>query len=126
MSERQTEPPPLLPPTGSLQGATIQSTYLTRDIPVYGIQEHEVESLSTLNTQAASYFSAASALVAFGLSIAVNAAFYDTLTPMAIVALKVIMPICLLVALAFFLMGRYARKRGNDVWSRIKAQSRRT
>lgn len=125
MSDRPTEPLRVASSAEPIQGAVIQSTYLTRDIPVYGIQEHEVESLATLNTQSSSWFSAASASAAFGLSIAVNAAFYEILTPTAMITLKV-MPLCFCIAVIFSLMGWYARKRGNDVWSRIKAQSRRT
>jgi hypothetical protein len=39
-------------------GATIRSTYLQREVTVYGIHEYEVETLSYLNSQSSVFFSA--------------------------------------------------------------------
>lgn len=124
MSDHPTEPLHGASSTEPLHGAIIQSTYVTRDITVYGIQEQEVESLATLNTQTSLCFSAASSFMTFGLGIGVNAVFADTLTPVAKIVLKLVMPICCVIAVIFAVMGWYARKRGNDTWSRIKSQSR--
>jgi len=105
-------------------GATVISNYLRREIPVYGIQEHEVEMLSTLTTQSSAYFSLASFIFALASAPVFNAIFTDKLSDVAKLACYYFAPVGFVMAFVFLILGIIAVRTGASTWTRIKNQSR--
>ncbi len=105
------------------EGATVKSVYVTRKVTVYGIQEQEIDSLSTLNTSMNVYLTLALTVLFFGLSPIVNAAFSDKLNDSGRLALYYVTPLCALISLGFFFMCWHASATRASTWKRIKDQS---
>lgn len=105
-------------------GATVSSSYLAREVPVYGIQEQEIEMISSLNAQASTYFSLSSAIIALALSPIINAPFVEKMTDIAKLACYLFSPLCILIAAVFVFLGVSAVKTRDSTWDRIKRQSR--
>jgi hypothetical protein len=89
---------------------------------VYAINENEVSTISSFNTQATFYFAIASFLTSAILSVYTNAAFYSQLTPAGQLA-TAYAPYVLAIAAAFFAMGLTAIWRRRRLWENIKSES---
>src|SRR5258706_10049769 len=82
--------------------APVQVFYVQRTMKVYGINEHETQSLSSLNAQATTFFSLGSSFIGVGLGIWMNVVFATQLTPSGQVAQTVAAPALIIAAVAFF------------------------
>jgi hypothetical protein len=109
--------------TSAPSGAVFTTTYATRTVKVFSITEGEVDSIATTNTQSTAYFSTFSALASLGLSVYVNAAFYDQVTPAGKVLMYVGAPVLITLSLLFAGLGFYIRRRRSSTWDRIKRES---
>jgi hypothetical protein len=63
------------------QGATISTAYVGRQMRAFAIAEHEVRTISMMNTLATIFFSVGTTCLGFAIGIWTNAMFYETLTP---------------------------------------------
>lgn len=104
-------------------GATFQAEYMGRTMKCYPVHENEMESLATLNTEATTFFSVASAAIALGAGILTNAAFAETLTPTAMVSCMIIAPVLGALALVFLGLGFYTTRRRATLWKRITSEA---
>jgi hypothetical protein len=105
-------------------GALVKSSYLERDVLVYGMLEPEAEMLSSLNGQVTIYFSLASAVASVAIGIWINAAFAEKLTSTGDAATHLLAPACLVLSAIFALLGIGIRRTRSTMWERIKRQSR--
>lgn len=114
--------PPTIPAT-PLAGATMRSEYMGRTMKCYPVHEHEMDILSTLNTQTTVFFSAASAFAGIAVSIWISAAFAEAVTVTVKMATLAIGPAALFIALIFGGLALMARKKRSDLWGRIQTES---
>lgn len=91
---------------------------------VYGIFESEVTSISMMNSLATSAFSIASALLSFAVAIWINATFYQTLTPEAVVLSHVVAPGLCVLSVAGCGLGAFALISRRGTWRAIQQESR--
>lgn len=108
---------------GIVAGASVQPFYVQRTMKVYAINEHEVQTLSSLNAQATVFFSLGSFFLSAALGIWTNAAFATEPSAMSQVANMFIAPGCLVVAVAFMILGWVAMRSRNSTWQTIKNES---
>ena len=104
-------------------GASVQSEYMVRKMKCYPVQETEMDSLATLNTQATGFFSTASAILALAAGVWTNAIFNTTLTPMAELATKFVAPFLLVLAAFYFWMAIDTARKRSSLWRKIKSES---
>jgi hypothetical protein len=90
---------------------------------VYALHEHEIQTISMMNTQATVFFSAGSGFVSFGLGIIVNALFQTNLTPSGEVLFKIGAPLVVLCSMLFFGLGFWAIHKRNNTFAQIKRES---
>lgn len=67
---------PSVSPTTS-QGATVQPVYVERSMRVYAIHENEAETLASLNTQSAAFFSTGWSLISAAVGVWINGMFFE-------------------------------------------------
>jgi len=107
-----------------ISGATVTPLYVQRQMKVYAIHGHEIDTLSMFNAAATVCFSVASFIGSAAVSIWVNRIFYTQLTPEAAVATIYVAPGLLLLAVVFIGLGIYAMRRRKSTWQTIKDESR--
>jgi hypothetical protein len=109
--------------TGSPRGATIYTSYATRQVKAYPVFETEIESFNLFNALTLAGFSIGSACIAFAVGIWTNAAFTDKLTPEATIASKIVGPALLVFAALAFVFGFWAKRQRTTTWEQIKRES---
>lgn len=90
----------------------------------YAVYHDEVSSLSYLNTQATLFFTVASSLVSFAVSIWTNAIFYTGLTPAGEVATRYLSWVLIGLGAVFIGLGIHAMRSRSLSWSAIVQGSR--
>jgi hypothetical protein len=88
--------------TSTERGATVKTTYVERQVKAFAVFDHEVEVLSSLNTQSTVFFAVGSAAVSYAIGIWTNAGFAQQLTPAGELASTLIAPGLLVVAIVFY------------------------
>lgn len=110
---------------GELQiGATVTPLYVQRQMKVYAIHGHEIDSLSMFNATATACFTLAAFVGSAALSIWINRIFYTELTPAGIVASYYVAPGLCLLAAVFVIVGIVAICKRRSTWRTIKSESR--
>src|SRR5271155_2384791 len=102
------------------QGATISTSYVGRQMRAFAIAEHEVRTISTMNTLATIFFSVGTTFLGFAVGIWTNAMFYDSLTPEGRLLSHVASPILCVVALIFVALGIWALRSRSVTWDTIR------
>jgi hypothetical protein len=115
------EHPPQAP---APQGATINTTYVEREMKAFAVFEAEMQALASLNTQATIFFSVASGLLSFAVGIWTNAAFYERLSAAGLIATGYLAPLLLLLAAVFYALAIYASVKRTKTLRTIREQSR--
>jgi hypothetical protein len=105
-------------------GATIRSTYVKREVTVYGIHEYEANTLSYLNTQSTLFFSTGTAFLGYAVAIWTNAAFTAQRPLSGQAALDYVAPILCIATGCFYFAGIISTIKSISTWRRIKRQSR--
>jgi O-antigen/teichoic acid export membrane protein len=105
-------------------GAIVQTMYVERQMRAYAVYHDEVSSLSYLNTQATLFFTIASSLFSFAVSIWTNAIFYTGLTAAGEVATKYVSWGLLILGAVFICLGSHALYSRKRSWSAIIQGSR--
>jgi hypothetical protein len=104
-------------------GATITATYLAREIPVYGIQDQELDQISNISADQSAAFSISAFLAGLSVGPLINAAFADKVSDLA----KFIcyMSLAGLILAAYYLLrGFMLSKRRQTNIDRIRAQTK--
>jgi RsiW-degrading membrane proteinase PrsW (M82 family) len=113
------------PPISTQQalGATISTAYVGCQMRAFAIVEHEVRTISMMNTLGTIFFSVGTTCLGFAVGIWTNAMFYDTLTPEGRILSHVIAPF--LCGLAFVLgcLGVWAFRSRSTTWDAIRRES---
>ncbi len=89
----------------------------------YPVSESEMDYISSLNAQATVRYSSSTFLLGIAISIWVNAAFYQQLTPIAELATYYVAPFLALAAALFASGGVWAQHKRKGEWAKIKAES---
>jgi hypothetical protein len=105
-------------------GATVTPLYVKRQMKVYAIHGHEIDTLSLFNATATTCFTIAAFIASAGLSIWINRIFYADLTPAGIVASYYVAPGLIVLALIFVIIGIVAICKRRSTWNMIKSESR--
>jgi hypothetical protein len=111
------------PETPTPTGASVQPQYVRRVMKVYAINEHEAQTLSSLNAQATVYFSLASFFASFCLAIWINALFYTYMPPVAVIAAYVVAPCLGVIAIGSLIMAIVSLRSRRSTWRVIKDES---
>jgi O-antigen/teichoic acid export membrane protein len=90
---------------------------------VYAINENEVTTISSLNTQATIFFSLASFLASACIGIYTNAIFYTELTAAGQVAKYFVVPILAVLTLTFVALGVMMMRQRQKLWREVKKES---
>jgi hypothetical protein len=107
------------------RGCYIHTVHVERTVIAYGIHDHELETLSTLNAQAVTFFSLASGLVSAAFGIGVEVAVSETFGTASKILVYLACPVMVIVACAFFGLGIHARRSRTTLITRIREESRR-
>ena len=118
-----TTPPAAPSATGGVSGAMVENLYVKRTVRVLAVHQHEVHSISFMNTLATVAFSVASAFIGFGAGILTNAAFADTMTPLATAAMELGAPLCFASAIIAIVLGCIALAKRKSTLTQIEEQS---
>lgn len=110
-------------PSQTAGGATVQSEYMGRTMKCYPVHETEMESLSTMNTEATVFFSSMSACIALAAGIVTNAIFAERSTEMSKFATLIGAPFLGGLAILFGCLGVYTAYRRSALWGRIKQEA---
>lgn len=123
-----TDVPPNAAPSGAVGelqvGATVTPLYVQRQMKVYAIHGHEIDSISMFNATATACFTLAAFIGGAALSIWINRIFYTELTPAGIVASSYVAPGLLLLSAVFVIVGIIAIVKRQSSWRTIKSESR--
>jgi hypothetical protein len=109
--------------TEGAKGAIVRTIYVEREVKCLAVFDTEVDTLSSLNTQATTFFSAAAAFFSYGVGIATSAAFTETLTAEGLVLRNVGGPSVVVVALICLALGIFAWQKRRATLAAIRAQS---
>jgi hypothetical protein len=107
----------------AVAGASVQPQYAKRVMKVYAINENEVTTITSLNTQATFFFSLASFLTSAAISIFTNAVFYTELTPAGVLAKEYVAPMLCVVSVALIIIGVTNLWRRRKLWNEIRRES---
>jgi hypothetical protein len=107
----------------TIQGASVQPQYAKRIMKVYAINENEVTTISSLNSQATLFFSLASFIASAAISIYTNAIFYTELTAAGQVAKYFVVPILCVLTVAFVGLGVMMLFQRRRLWKEIRRES---
>jgi len=107
----------------TVQGAVIQSVYVTRKSKVYALYDTEVETLSALSDDETTAYSVSSFLCAAAIGILTNFAFAEKLTPEGNLLSKVGAPLLLVGSVFYLWRARGFASRRKASWTRIKEES---
>jgi polyferredoxin len=110
--------------TPSPPGATVTTVYLEREVKAYAVQEHELETLSMMNTLASVFFATSAFLLSAAISVWINALFYEAMPPKAEVANKYAAPIVFFLGGIFLSLGVWANRKRASTWNVIKGQTK--
>jgi len=105
-------------------GATVTTVYLVREVKAYAVQEHELETLSMMNSLASSFFAISAFLLSAAISVWINALFYETMPPRAQVAYEYVAPGVLVLGIIFLSLGVWANRKRASTWKTIKGQTK--
>ena len=109
--------------TETSRGATIYTSYATRQVKAYPVFESEIETFNLFNTLTLAAFAIGAAFIAYAMGIWTNAAFAENLSPTGVLATKLVAPILCVLALISFGLGVWARHRRATTWAQIKRES---
>jgi hypothetical protein len=90
----------------------------------FAIFEVEMDSLSSLNSQAMAFFSLGSAFFSYAFAIWANASFATALTPTGELAKKFAAPALLVISIVFLLLANSARVKRKRTIEEIKGKSK--
>jgi hypothetical protein len=108
----------------NISGATVTPLYVQRQMKVYAIHGHEIDTISVFNTTSTACLMLASFVASAAFSIWINRIFYAELTPAGVVASNYVAPGLLMLAAAFAIVAIVAIRKGKSTWKRIKDESR--
>ena len=107
----------------TVRGALLRTTHVERTVRVDAVQENELETVSLLNTSVTVCFSVGSALLLFAVGILADWAIEDSLTATGKVLVKVVTPICGVLAMGFYGAGVVLVHTRKTHWKRIRDES---
>jgi uncharacterized iron-regulated membrane protein len=108
----------------SERGATVKTTYVEREVQALAVFDTEVETISSLNTQATVFFSVGTGLISLAGGIWTSAAFSTQLTPAGQLAVTLAAPVLCLLSLVFFGLALVAWWKRKSALNTIRSQSR--
>jgi hypothetical protein len=106
-----------------VQGATISTAYVGRQMKAFAIVENEVRTISMMNTLAIIFFSIGTTLLGYAVGIWTNSMFADKLTPEGSILSHVIAPILCALALTLGCLGIWAIRSRSTTWNAIRQES---
>ncbi len=109
--------------TDAPRGATVQSYYARRNMSFYPVAEHELESLSLMNTLNSALLTVSVGLITLAIGIWVSAAFSDKLTPAGAVMQDFAAPILMVLGFVVLYFCRWTRSKRDAVWKKIVSAS---
>jgi hypothetical protein len=109
--------------TQSPQGATISTAYVGRQMRAFAIAEHEVRTISMMNTLATIFFSIGTTCLGVAIGIWTNAMFYEKLTPEGTILSHVAAPGLCVFWLIFVVLGFWALRSRSATWEAIRRES---
>jgi hypothetical protein len=89
----------------------------------FAIAEHEVRTISMMNTLATIFFSVGTTCLGFAIGIWTNAMFYETLTPEGRILSHMAAPILCAFALIFAGLGIWSLRSRSATWDAIRRES---
>ncbi len=104
-------------------GSIVVNSYVQRKVTVFAIHEHEVASISLLNTLSSFCFSAMAACFSFAVATWVNVAFQSTMTPEANIIAYFISPFAAVLGVGLAITGFCLLRSRGSTMSTIKSQS---
>ena len=112
-------------PTAEMpRGAVVQPFYAWRDMKFYAVAEHELDSLSMMNTLNSILFGVGVSLISLAVGIIVNFAFTEKVTPEGNVLAKFGAPTLIVFGLVALAVCRGTRQRRQKIWDKILAESK--
>ena len=105
-------------------GSIVHPQYVERDMTFYAVPEHELRSISMMNTLAIFFFSGASSFLAFFAGIRVEVSLQDPVTPQAAAISATAEPICIIGAIVCGLLGGWALVHRGSMLKTIRNESR--
>jgi hypothetical protein len=111
--------------TAGAPGARLNTEHMQRTMRAWPLTEVEVNSLTTLSTQATVFFAVGSATLGLPIGIWTNRLFATSLSPEASVACNILAPVLLFFAVVFFGLGFKAWSDRKSEWQSIKEQATR-
>ena len=114
------------PAAAAATGALVQSFYAVRDMRIYPVAEHELESLTTMNMLNTALLAVGIGLISLAIGIAANYAFAEKITPEGDVLTKFGAPILAVLGIVAFLFCGFTLKKRNAIWDTIRSESKST
>ena len=108
---------------GEDRGAVFHTHHMGRSMKAYPVYENELNTFGLLNTLALAFFSLGSGFASFGVGLLVDAAFAKDLSDLSEVLIKVMVPVCGILAILFFLGGIWALLTRRSEVKRVKSES---
>ena len=109
--------------TESPRGATVETYGVRRRVKVFGILDHEMETLSSLNAQATVFFSVAASLASSAYTISISAGFAEKLTSSGELLNRVAQPALYGLGVVFACLGLWAWRKRTSTMARIRKES---
>jgi hypothetical protein len=106
-----------------LRGSYVNHNYVRRDVTVYGVMEHELDTLSTWNLLSSLSFSGAAASFSFCVTLYLEDQVSEARTPAGDLLLSVGQPISGLIAIVLSATGLWFLYKRGSTLSRIKRES---
>lgn len=104
-------------------GSFITPLYVERQKKVYGVDENELNHISSLNTQASVFFSVMSILFTLSFSLLIEGVNTDTPTTAVALLFKYGTPITAAIGVIFLVLGLYNIRTKNSMLKTIKEES---
>jgi hypothetical protein len=89
------------PISAETSGATVQSYYARRNMNIYPVAEHELESIYTMNMLTTILLTVGVGLISLGIGIVANFSFEEKVTPEGSVLTKFGVPILILLGIVW-------------------------
>jgi ABC-type glycerol-3-phosphate transport system permease component len=105
-------------------GATVQSYYAQRNMNIYPVAEHELESLSLMSTLNQALVAIGIGLISLAVGVFVTYAFSETVTPEGNVLTKLVAPLLVLFGVVALGLCKWTLNKRRMIWGRIVAESK--
>ncbi len=106
------------------RGATVDPTYIAREVKVYAVLENEVKSIAMFNTLSTALFSLSAGFFFCAVGIWANAAFAEKLTAAGEILKSFIAPGLCVLALMSAIGGYLVHNKSGSTWDSIRKESK--